>query len=192
MEASKYNKENLLWEQPQVWRETLLWTSQWEKWYEHYSSLSASAIPVIKWEGQEELTIYASKDLLTCGWDRRTPKLMTLQDQSVLITCMCRKVLIMAHSRKQLWVTLPKADYSCDFAFPHLHPRIKKSSTFLYSASCSFAPSPASRLCWVISSTGNPKATFVSPHHPVAYRRARFWLTGCSAWALVKQRGCAK
>lgn len=45
-----------------------------EKWYEHYSSLSASAIPVIKWWSQEELTVSASKDL-ACLWKGQDTKI---------------------------------------------------------------------------------------------------------------------
>lgn len=76
--------------------------SQWEKWYEHYSSLSASAIPMIKWEDQEELTIPASKDLAVLKIGQEDSKINDLQDQPVLITYMCRKVLIRACSREQL------------------------------------------------------------------------------------------
>lgn len=57
---------------------------------------------MIKWEDQEELTIPASKDLAVLKMGQEDCKINDLQDQPVLITCMCRKVLIRACSREQL------------------------------------------------------------------------------------------
>lgn len=51
---------------------------------------------MIKWEDQEELTIPASKDLAVLKMGQEDSKINDLQDQPVLITCMCRKVLIRA------------------------------------------------------------------------------------------------
>lgn len=98
--------ENEFWEQPQIRREAFYWTSPWEKWYEHYSSLSASTIPAIKWKDQEELTISASKDLACLWMEQEDMKFNHLQDQSVLNTCICRKVFLIACSKKQCWITL--------------------------------------------------------------------------------------
>lgn len=57
---------------------------------------------MIKWEDQEELTIPASKDLAVLKMGQEDCKTNDLQDQPVLITYMCRKVLIRACSREQL------------------------------------------------------------------------------------------
>lgn len=83
------------------------WTSHWEKWYEHYPFLSASAIPAFKWEDQEEVTISASKDFVCMWMGQEDTRINDLQDQSVWNTCICRKVLLIACSKKQHWITLP-------------------------------------------------------------------------------------
>lgn len=147
------------------------WNSHWEKWYEHYSFLSVSATPVIKWEDQEELKIPASKDL-ACLWMRQEDtKINDLQDQSMLNTCICRKVLLTAHGKKQ-----------CHHKLVHFALREKNDQLlplFWLLFICSSLPG---WLCWAASGTGDHKITFLSPLHPVACRRsARFWLTGCSA-----------
>lgn len=162
----KYSKENWLWELPQIWREALYWTSHWEKWYEYYSFLSASAIPVIKWEDQEELTISASEDLACLWMGQEDTKINDLQDQSVLNTCTCRKVLLIACSKKQCWITLPVSQsHELTLFFPAFTPGKKMISSCPYSGSCSFAPSLPSWLCWAACSTGNHEITFLSPLH---------------------------
>ena len=129
----KYSKGDQLWELPLIWRQAFYWTSHWEKWYEHYSFLSASAIPAIKWENQEELTVSARKDL-TCLWiGQEDTKINDLQDQSVLNTCIYRKVLLIACSKKQHWITLPGSRLLvswASFIFLCLHPR-EKNDRFL-------------------------------------------------------------
>lgn len=83
---------------------------------------------MIKWEDQEELKIPASKDLVCLWMGQEDTKIKDLQDQSMLNTCICRKVLLTAHGKKQ-----------CHHKLVHFALREKNDQLLPYSGSCLFA-----------------------------------------------------